>query len=59
MHNCGTGSNLGSLSSYLRSYCTLLTRLLTLDPIRCTVQAALNYMNTNVFPRRPKEILDD
>lgn len=33
--------------------------LLTLDPIRCREHEALNSMNTNIFPRRPKEVLDD
>lgn len=53
----GYTSNLGSLGgatlcSYLHSCYTHFIRLPTLDPIRGSEHAAL-------FPRRPKEILDD
>lgn len=62
-YNTGCCSNLCSLGgtvvrSYLHSYYMHFIRLLTLDPIRGTEQAALNYMNTNVFSRRPREILN-
>lgn len=49
---------LKKLSYQLLLY-AIFARLLTVAPISCTEQAALNYMNTNMFRRRPKEVLDD